>query len=203
MELKFRPMNTGGIMKSNFWRQGVVALLTAGLLATAAIAQEGAEGEVNIEEAPAATTSEVKPATPPPAPRVKPQIVDRDPFVNQLVTGVVLSDTAPSRRPAPSVRPATNASGSTASAQPTVTKTASGTEIEDEEVEIPAPEVTVNGIVTSGHGRQAIISTSVGTRMITPGQKLGDYRVSNIGPDYVTFNYGGEKEFKVPLESEF
>lgn len=186
-------------MKADYWRKGVATLMTAGLLAAGAVAQDGAEGEVNITEtAPAATSTE--PAAKAPAKPIKPQIVDRDPFVNLLLTGNVSAGTARSRparsikRSTPAAAAANNkagaAAGSVAAEQPP-------------EPEIPAPEVTVNGIVSSGSGRQAIISTGVGTRMISTGQKLGDYRVATIGPDYVTFSYGGTKNFKVPIENEF
>ena len=75
--------------------------------------------------------------------------------------------------------------------------------VEEDEVDIPAPEVTISGIVRSGSGNQAIISTANGTRVITTGQKLGDYRVAAIGDKSVSFSYGGGKIFKVPMDSEF
>lgn len=195
-------------MKADYWRKGVATVLTAGLLATGALAQEGAEGEVNIQDsAPAATSTATE--TKPEARPIKPQIVDRDPFVNQLLTGNISTSTAGSRpaarniraRPAAAASNSIKAAGTTASAAPGAAAGAVGEEAP--EPEIPAPEVTVNGIVSSGSGRQAIISTGVGTRMISQGMKLGDYRVSTIGPNYVTFNYGGKKDFKVMIDSEF
>jgi hypothetical protein len=188
-------INTGGIMKADYWRQGVATILTAGILAVGAAAQDGAEGEVNIQDkAPAAATeTEAPEAAPKP---IKPQIVERDPFVNQLLTGNVGTSTSGTRGPRVRASSAGNASDGAAVAS-------NAPEEEVEEVEIPAPEVTVNGIVQSSTGPQAIISTSVGTRMISPGQKLGDYRVSAIGAKSVTFTYGGEKHFKVEMDSEF
>lgn len=193
-------------MKADYWRKGVATVLTAGLLATGAVAQDGAEGEVNIKDsAPAATSTPAE--TQAPAKPIKPQIVERDPFVNQLLTGNISTSTAGSRPATRNVRarPATNpitAAGTTAAAAPGAAASGAVGE-EAPEPEIPAPEVTVNGIVSSGSGRQAIISTGVGTRMISPGMKLGDYRVSTIGPNYVTFNYGGKKDFKVVIDNEF
>lgn len=186
-------------MKSSYWRQGVAAILTAGLLALGASAQDGAEGEVNIEaETPTETSQpEAKPAEE--AKPIKPQIVDRDPFVNQLMTGNVISTVASSR--GPRIRPSSAGTSAVAAASDDLMDD----ELLDEEVEeeIPAPDVSVNGIAYSASGSSAIISTGAGTRMITQGQKLGDYRVSAIGPKSVTFTYGGTKSFKVELDSEF
>jgi hypothetical protein len=202
---KFIAKDTGGIMKADYWRRGVATILAAGLLAVGAVAQDGAEGEVNITDTTPTETSESEQpeAAADSSKPIKPQIVERDPFVNQLLTGnVIPGDSAPSRAPVRTIekRPTKAAdSGSTvASAAPV------GEEDGEEEVEIPAPEVSVTGIVTSGSGgNQAIIKTNVGMKVINVGQKLGDYKVSTIGEDYVVFSYGGEKTFKVPIDAEF
>ncbi|MFA5508944.1 MAG: hypothetical protein WC314_28065 [Vulcanimicrobiota bacterium] len=190
-------------MKADYWRQGVAAILAAGLLAVGAVAQEGAEGEVNITEGAPTETAQPAEAEPAAQPKpIKPQIVDRDPFVNQLLTGNVTSTSTGTRSVTRNIKPvAKNAqSGSTVAS---AAGTAAAGEEAAEEVEIPAPEVSVTGIVSSGTGKQAIIKTNVGMRVINVGQKLGDYRVAAIGTDHVVFNYGGEKNFKVPLDSEF
>lgn len=185
-------------MKPDYWRRGVATIMTAGLLAVGAAAQDGAEGEVNITEKTPATTSETKPEAEKAAKPIKPQIVERDPFVNQLTAGVVISDSAPSRGPR------VKAGGNVASSGGGDKTDGDGKVLTDEgEEEIPAPEVTVTGIVMSYSGNQAIISTDVGTRMISAGQKLGDYKVSSITNKKVVFSYGGEKYFDVPLEAEF
>lgn len=188
-------------MKADYWRQGVAAILAAGLLAVGAVAQEGAEGEVNITEGTPTETAQPAEAEPAPSKPIKPQIVDRDPFVNQLLTGNVTSTSTGTRSVTRNIKPVVkNAqSGSTVAS---AAGAAAGDEAA-EEVEIPAPEVSVTGIVSSGSGKQAIIKTNVGMRVINVGQKLGDYRVAAIGTDHVVFNYGGEKNFKVPLDSEF
>lgn len=184
-------------MKADYWRRGVATIMTAGLLAVGAAAQDGAEGEVNITEAAPTATSEAAPEKPAAKP-IKPQITERDPFVNQLTTGTVIGGSAPSR--AARVKPAAAAS----SGDSGKAVASSGKTIENQEVEeIPAPEVKVTGIVMSGSGNQAIISTDVGTRMISTGQKLGDYKVSSISNKKVVFSYGGDKFFDVPLEPEF
>jgi hypothetical protein len=200
---KFIAKDTGGIMKADYWRRGVATVLAAGLLAVGAVAQDGAEGEVNITDTTPAETSESAPqAEEAEAKPIKPQIVDRDPFVNQLLTGNVISGDIATRAPVRNIKPRPEAkpaaaAGSVASADPI-------TNPEDtEEVEIPAPEVSVTGIVSSGSGNQAIIKTNVGMKVINVGQKLGDYKVSAIGENYVVFSYGGEKTFKVPIDAEF
>ena len=186
-------------MKASYWRQGIATILTASLLAVGAIAQDGAEGEVNItDEAP---TETAQPAEKPEAAAkpIKPQIVDRDPFVNQLMTGNVIGGEARSR--GPRVRPSRAGTDAVAAADDDLGDDEFTDEVE--EIEVPAPQVSVNGIAYSGTGSSAIISTANGTRMITTGQKLGDYSVARIGPKSVTFTYGGEKSFEVPLNKEF
>lgn len=183
-------------MKANYWRLGIATIMTAGFLATGASAQNSAEGEVNIKDKAPAAASEAEAAKPAGKP-IKPQIHHRDPFVNQIITGDVRSSTAGVRPKGVSKAGTTSAAGASPSTKGGAAK------VEEPEIEIPAPEVTVNGIVSSGSGRQAIISTNNGTRMISTGMKLGDYRVATIGPNYVTFSYNGEKNFKVPLENEF
>ena len=66
---------------------------------------------------------------------------------------------------------------------------------------VAAPEVTVNGIVASAGQRQAIISTSQGSRIVTVGQKLADYRVKAIDNKSVTFEAQGQS-FKINLGQE-
>lgn len=185
-------------MHTRHWRRGIATVLATGLLALGASAQNGAEGDVTIKEdtnVPKVQTTTAAQAKP-----VKPTIVDRDPFVNQITQSGIVSPTTPKIRPA--VRPAA-ANNPEPQARPGADPVAANPPEEVPVVEIPAPEVTVNGIVLSSSGSQAIISTSVGTKLITAGQKLGDYRVSSIGQNYVAFSYGGTKTFKVPLASEF
>ena len=187
-------------MHTSNWRLGLAAVLATGLLAAGASAQEGASGDVDIKEkSPAATqsgetvTSETK--------MVKPTIVDRDPFINQMTSNRIVTPD----RPNSGVRPIKTISPGNNDKEPNGRPGADPVDptVAVVEPEVPAPEVTVTGIVSSGSGSQAIISTSAGTRMVSSGQKLGDYRVSSIGPNYVSFSYGQTKVFKVPLASEF
>ena len=188
-------------MKADYWRRGVATVLAAGLLAVGAVAQDGAEGEVNITDSAPTETAQPEAASAAPAKPIKPQIVERDPFVNQLLTGNVVATSTGSRAPVRNIQPVSKSptSGTTVAA---AAPPAAGEEVA-EEVEIPAPEVSVTGIVSSGSGNQAIIRTNVGMKVVNVGQKLGDYRVASIGDTYVVFSYGGEKTFKVPLDSEF
>ena len=191
-------------MNTTFWRQGAAAILAAGLLAIAAVAQTGeASGEVKIEgeKPPAATTTAVvKPA----AKTVKPVITDRDPFVNQVSGGTVTAGAVgrvrtTSAASGNTVRPAvTRASGAAKSAPSRV-------EVEEAEVIeviVPAPEVTVTGIVKSRGSHQAIINYGDSSRIISTGQKMGDYRVAGITDTAVTFTHSG-KSFKIPIDSDF
>lgn len=193
-------------MRTDFWRQGAAALAAAGLLTIAAVAQQGeASGEVKIEgdkpAAAAAAGDKAKPAGKP----VKPTITDRDPFVNQVTGGVVTSGAVPSRARTvrstggATVRPAAAAASRSATG---ATKGVKGAAEEPkvEEVVVPAPEVTVTGIVKSGGGHIAIVNSGTMSYMVSPGQKLGDYRVSSITDTAVTFTHTG-KNFKVPIES--
>ena len=187
-------------MHTSNWRMGLAAVLATGLLAAGASAQEGASGDVDIKEKSPAVTQSGETATSE-SKMVKPTIVDRDPFINQMTSNRILTPDRPNSlvRPIKKISPGNN---------DTEPKARPGADPIDDTVavvepEIPAPDVTVTGIVSSGSGSQAIISTSAGTRMVSSGQKLGDYRVSSIGPNYVSFSYGQTKVFKVPLASEF
>ena len=187
-------------MHTSYWRMGLAAVLATGLLATGASAQEGASGDVNIKEKSPAVTQSGSTANNDTV-MVKPTIVERDPFINQMTNNRFSTPTRPNLPPrsVKTISPGNN------DKEPLARPGADPIDdtVAVEQPVIPAPEVTVTGIVSSGSGSQAIISTSNGTRMVTSGQKLGDYRVSSIGPNYVSFSYGQTKVFKVPLASEF
>lgn len=61
-----------------------------------------------------------------------------------------------------------------------------------------APAVTVTGIV-SGPAQTAILSNAGRSYLVRIGDRLGDYRVSAIGPRSVTLATGANS-FKLPLE---
>ena len=186
-------------MHTSYWRMGIAAILATGILAVGATAQEGASGDVTIKEKTPEVTTTTDATSSADTKPIKPAIVERDPFINQLHSNRFPDYDRPQVRPNP--RPL-KPDGNTQSPQARPDADPIATETEAP-VEIPAPEVTVSGIVSSPSGSLAIISTNVGTRMITAGEKLGDYRVSSIGTDYVAFSYGQTKVFKVPMDSEF
>jgi hypothetical protein len=190
-------------MKTDIWRQGAAAILAAGLLTIAAVAQTGeASGEVKIEgeKPPAAAAAGTKPTAKP----VKPTITDRDPFVNQVNAGTVSPDAVGRVRrttsEGPAVRPPANRAASNGPSKGPGGKGTAAAEEEVPEVIVPAPEVTITGIVRSGSGRVAIVNSGTSSYMVVPGQKLGDYRVSTITDTAVTFTHTG-KAFKVPIDS--
>lgn len=192
-------------MKAEFWRKSVAALLAASLLSVAAIAQQG-EGEVDIEaEKPAATApaddNQGKDGKP-----IKPQIVDRDPFVNTILSGEVnnMEDTRDLTRTRSTVAAAeTRDAGAAASGGASAAGADEAESAEDiEEIEVPAPEVTITGIVGSSGGRMAIVSAGPSSHIVRVGQKMADYSVTSITDTSVTFTYMS-KSFEIPLIDEF
>ena len=117
--------------------------------------------------------------------------IKRDPFVNQITGSRVLPT-----QPHKIVSPLQQDSGREQVSRP-------GDRIPDEnptEVAID-PNVTVTGIVTSPAGRQAILTTEVGGRLVSQGEKLGDFQVTEIGENYVALSYQGAKAVKLSLKS--
>ena len=70
------------------------------------------------------------------------------------------------------------------------------------EVEIPPPAVTVQGIVVSGSGNRAILTSPNQTYIVRSGDKLGDYKVDSVQPKMVVFRYK-DKTFKLKMEDQF
>ncbi|MFA5505770.1 MAG: hypothetical protein WC314_21600 [Vulcanimicrobiota bacterium] len=183
-------------MHTSHWRKGFAAILAAGLLATGASAQDGASGDVTIKDKTPVVSQSSDPTADDSARLIKPTIVDRDPFTNQLIENRLATPSSPQADRRNTVSPGND------NREPKARPGADPIDytVAVEQPAIPAPEVTVTGIVS---GSQAIISTNYGTRVVTPGQKLGDYRVSAIGQNYVSFSYGQGQVFKVPMDSEF
>lgn len=183
-------------MKTKFWRSGAATIIAAGLLSVAAIGQTGgAAGEVKIEgnKAPAAVKAPAAPAKP----AAPPTITDRDPFINQVDGGTVRGSTI--RRTGSSKIGAAKAGSSVKSNKGAAAK---GKDDAKEEVIVPAPEVTITGIVKSGGSHQAIVTSASGSYIISAGQKLGDYRVASITDTAVVFTNTG-KSFKILIDSPF
>lgn len=147
---------------STLWRRGLAALVTAGLLFSAATAQDEP-----LKERPIKTDAQYP-------------VVERDPFVNQMDKTHVFTWKDGHRIDQPlSQRPDTDPIE-----EPTVEPL--------EPVAVDAPSVTVTGIVSVNGQRQAIINSSHGSRIIHVGQQLADYRVSEISSQAVTFTYSGQ-----------
>lgn len=188
-------------MNNVFWRHRAAAILAAGLLTVAAVAQEGASGEVKIEgeKPPAApATAVVKPAAKP----VKPTITNRDPFVNLVNAGTVSAGSTSRVRAAQSSGATVRPAASVVRANPGAVAAAAAAVEPEPEVIVPAPEVTITGIVKSRGGHQAIINSGSNSHIVSAGQKIGDYRVAAITDTAVTFTNSG-KSFKIPIESQF
>lgn len=147
---------------------------------------QGAKETVVIKE-DAKTATVKKDTLPSPAAAPRPRVT-RDPFVKGG-SGTAPVATTPVQPPkVTSVATPGNAAG------PTV--------IKPKEPPVEPPKVTVNGILMSGTGRQAIVVSPNNTFLVRVGQKLGDYRVSHIDRKQVVFTHKGKK-FPIKLENEF
>ena len=160
-------------------QQGIIIALTAGFLSVGAQAQTG------------------NPSTISTLTKAKPILVERDPFVNQirstkLDSSFSVTKLHPQLINSPVVKTDSNETPTTSESR-VVAAT-------PEVLVIPAPDVTISGIVSSGKGRQAIINSTGATRVITTGQKLGDYRVASIGKESVTFSYGDSDTFEISMD---
>jgi hypothetical protein len=121
--------------------------------------------------------------------------VTRDPFLNnQTVPGAAIQHHN-TLKPGPG-------NGLAAPVQPTARKVPKVVApAVDAIAAVPAPEVTVNGIVASSGQRQAILSNGSGSFIVQVGQKLSDYRVKAIDASSVTFEAQGHS-FRIPLSKD-
>ena len=140
-------------------RRGIVAMVAAGLLFSIAGAQDQPQ---------------------------KPQLVERDPFVN---TNYQLT-------PSPQ-RPTSMKQQSQDSTSPVVQEQKPA-----EPTELAAPDVKVTGIVASQGQRQAILQSGTVTRVVTVGEQLSDFRVHQISEKGIVLRHSGH-DFEISLESEF
>ena len=185
--------------------RSIAPFLLVGFLVTAtgwsaAWAQDGdASGDVEItedaevEEKPAEVAQPKKSGKMP-----KPELTDRDPFRNPVLSGEV--DGGSIRRDGGRARVLAKRSED---GEPIVGE--DGEEIiyeDEEEEEIEAPSVTISGIVSSGGGNRAILSSPDQTYIVSVGDKLSSFRVSAISAKSVTFTYK-DRDFKVEMEDEF
>jgi type II secretory pathway component PulC len=118
----------------------------------------------------------------------------RDPFVNNDSQPIPIQRHTPSQRD--SGDPFQGKSTVT-----TATKKVDKPTVAPVVYEVPAPDVTVSGIVASSAGRQAILWTGSRSLIVSVGQQVADYRVKAIDANSVTFGAQG-KSFKIPLGQE-
>lgn len=117
----------------------------------------------------------------------------RDPFINQNLRPQTPDGTRPTVLP---VTPQTNLAP-----QPGESTSEQGL-VGQETFEVPAPEVTITGIVESATGRQAIVNAGDVSQIVSVGQRLADYQVTAISARSVTFQYANSS-FEIDLASEF
>ncbi len=194
----------------------LLGALVAGTGWSAAWAQEeegDASGTVTIsEDEPGAETEETpeESATPDPKKMPKPKISDRDPFINPIEAGTFTGGTITKRggTSAPTVRANPDEAEGTASSEGEGAAVAARApargeaEYGDEVEEIDPPAVTITGIVSSGGGRMAILTSPDASHIVRVGDKIGEYRVTAIGERSVNFRIS-ESDFKVLMEDEF
>ena len=165
-------------MHNKFWRHTFLGLTATALLLTTAHAQK-------------TPTSETIPMT-------KPALVDRDPFVNQISSPLLVSrQTHLGKHQGPFTNP-----HQALTPQPTPEPQVAADIAAVEPVEIDTSGLQVTGIIGLGQDRKAILSDGTDTKIIQVGQKLSDFRVASIGDDFVLLSRAGQ-EFRVPLDSEF
>jgi hypothetical protein len=153
--------------------------------------------------APAATPGsatapvEIKPGAKPAAAPAKEDVTkpkkivsDRDPFVN-------MSGTSDSK-----ITKSGAQKGKTVKAKAKEGPNGDKAKPDKEEVEIPPPNVTVQGILLSGTGNRAILTSPSMTYIVRQGDKLGDYKVSSVADKTVVFAFK-DKTFKLKLKDEF
>ncbi|MEW6281623.1 MAG: hypothetical protein AB1758_23635 [Candidatus Eremiobacterota bacterium] len=162
---------------------------------------EGASEVVDITDTTtAASPTPSEAATPAPLPRPVAMDLERDPFENPMLGG---GGSKPQPRVRPTGRPgASSGTGSKPAASTKPSAPGKGAAAEVEEEEVPAPDVTVTGIVSGGGKYRAIVNGPEQSYIVSVGDKLAEYRITTISPKAVTFTYKG-KSFKVKLQDEF
>ena len=180
-------------MRQTYLKATLSGLLLTALLAPAyAQTPSGAKETITIKSE--AEKKESAPASAAPAAGIStPKMVNtRDPFVQGSVTdegrGAVRTSTK--------LKPKEKKEAGNDAAAEAAKKAAAA------EAVIAAPQVNVSGIVLSHSGNRAILVSPNQTYIVKTGDKLGDYRVSEIGTKHVTFKYK-DKAFKLKMEDEF
>ncbi|MCA9790731.1 MAG: hypothetical protein KC910_03020 [Candidatus Eremiobacteraeota bacterium] len=182
------------------------ALVTGTGYKVARAQEEGdASGKVTISEDAETPKTPDKPAKAEqqgPKKMPKPKLTDRDPFINPIEAGTFSGGKTPKKgdpNAGPTVR-AHDGEGATANADAKGGDEAAYTDEEVEEIDPPA--VTISGIVSSGGGRMAILTSPDQSHIVRVGDKVGEYRVAGISERAVTFKIK-DQTFKIIMEDEF
>ena len=112
--------------------------------------------------------------------------VTRDPFVNLVTSDPTIVHQEPGSNSPKPQKP----SDTTAPLKPIV---------KNPEPVVVAPQVSVQGIVLSASGNQAIVRSPKQTYLVKAGDKLGDYRVEEVQPETVVFRYK-DKSFSFKMQ---
>ncbi|MGE0488269.1 MAG: hypothetical protein AB7S38_03530 [Vulcanimicrobiota bacterium] len=186
----------------------ILGALVTGTGYNAAQAQEegDASGKVTISEDAETPKTPDKPAPAEqqgPKKMPKPKLTDRDPFINPIEAGTFSGGKTPKKgdpNAGPTVRAQDGGEGATASGDNKGGEEAAYTDEEEEEIDPPA--VTISGIVSSGTGRMAILTSPDQSHIVRVGDKVGEYRVAGISERAVTFKIK-DHTFKIIMEDEF
>jgi Tfp pilus assembly protein PilP len=119
----------------------------------------------------------------------KPELAERDPFVNQI--GQNTPNPQQTKRQPRTPQPESK-----------IGETRREVGLNSTAEVIPAPDVRVTGIVAVEGQRTAILQSDQGMTIVSVGQKLADFEVSQISEDSVTFRHSGQ-DYRVPMETEF
>lgn len=211
-----------GILKLFPARALTTAMVLGALICSApathpAYAQEGGEASEEItisEDEPGAATETktedaAKKAEEAALLKVRPKMTERDPFRNPIASGEVHGTTvrrtprpASTGRQEPTVKPAEGAAASTEGSAAAPAGPDAPAYGDEEEPEVSPPAVTVTGIISSGSGRRAILTSPDQSYIVSVGDKLAEYRVTAISERAVSFSLS-DRTFKLEMEDEF
>lgn len=169
----------------------VLGAVTLSPLVAQAQPPTGAKAPIEIKEEAPKKAPEA--AAPKEAAGQKKAVSTRDPFVNYSASGggVVTKTEGAGSSDLVKKNDKKDAAKKADPAKPAV-----------KEVEIPPPAVTVQGIVLSGSGNRAILTSPNQTYIVRTGDKLGDYKVDKVEAKTVIFRFK-DKTFKLTMADEF
>lgn len=151
--------------------------------------QGGAKETITVTGESTPAKKPPKESLPAPGSAPKPKVT-RDPFVQggggeEAAPAPVAANPTPAAAAAPP--------------PPDMHKNQPGKKPEKVEPPVAAPQVTINGIVLSPRGNQAIVKGPSTTFLVKQGDKLGDYTVASIDQKRVLFTF---KDKKFPIAKD-